>query len=188
MEALTIEQFNFNKDEVSLLSSTRYKNFPIVYILHNKKLSKPKAYIGQSVQVRNRLNNHLSDKEKRNLDQALVIAHDHFNQSATYNIETKLINYFIADQKYAQMALKLGLRADNVKQGVQSMIDMANELNNMLNIPHTFKDAGVDEQEFLSKIDLIADRAFEDQCTTANPRVPLVSEMKQILLKAYYGR
>lgn len=100
MEALTIEQFNFNKDEVSLLSSTRYKNFPIVYILHNKKLSKPKAYIGQSVQVRNRLNNHLSDKEKRNLDQALVIAHDHFNQSATYNIETKLINYFIADQKY----------------------------------------------------------------------------------------
>ena len=96
--------------------------------------------------------------------------------------------YFIADQKYAQMALKLGLRADNVKQGVQSMIDMANELNNMLNIPHTFKDAGVDEQEFLSKIDLIADRAFEDQCTTANPRVPLVSEMKQILLKAYYGR
>ena len=96
--------------------------------------------------------------------------------------------YFIADQKYAQMALKLGLKADNVKQGVQSMIDMANELNNMLNIPHTFKDAGVDEQEFLSKIDLIADRAFEDQCTTANPRVPLVSEMKQILLKAYYGR
>ncbi len=96
--------------------------------------------------------------------------------------------YFIADQKYAQMALKLGLRADNVKQGVQSMIDMANELNNMLNIPHTFKDAGVDEQEFLSKIDLIADRAFEDQCTTANPRVPLVNEMKQILLKAYYGR
>ena len=96
--------------------------------------------------------------------------------------------YFIADQKYAQMALKLGLKADNVKQGVQSMIDMANELNNMLNIPHTFKDAGVNEQEFLSKIDLIADRAFEDQCTTANPRVPLVSEMKQILLKAYYGR
>lgn len=96
--------------------------------------------------------------------------------------------YFIADQKYAQMALKLGLKADNVKQGVQSMIDMANELNNMLNIPHTFKDAGVDEQEFLSKIDLIADRAFEDQCTTANPRVPLVGEMKQILLKAYYGR
>ena len=43
------------------------------------------------------------------------------------------------------------------------------------------------QQEFLSKVDLLADRAFEDQCTGVNPRVPLVSEIKQILLDAYYG-
>ena len=48
--------------------------------------------------------------------------------------------------------------------------------------------AFIDEKEFLAKLDLIADRAFEDQCTTANPRVPLVSEIKQILLDSYYGK
>ena len=46
---------------------------------------------------------------------------------------------------------------------------------------------GIDEEEFLSKLDLLADRAFEDQCTTANPRVPLVEEIKQILIDSYYG-
>ena len=53
--------------------------------------------------------------------------------------------------------------------------------------PASFKEQGVDEQEFLAKVDMLADRAFEDQCTTANPRLPLVSELKQILLDSYYG-
>ena len=96
--------------------------------------------------------------------------------------------YFIADKKYAQMAKKLGLEADTVEQGVQSLINKVNELNDLLGIPHCFKDTGIDESEFKDKLDLIADRAFEDQCTTANPRVPLVNEMKQILLDAYYGK
>ena len=61
-------------------------------------------------------------------------------------------------------------------------------MNEHMNIPKSFKDAGIDEQEFLSKVDVLADRAFEDQCTTANPRVPLVSEIKQILLDSYYGK
>ena len=60
-------------------------------------------------------------------------------------------------------------------------------INNDLNIPKSFKEAGIDEQEFLAKVDILADRAFEDQCTTANPRLPLVSELKQILLDSYYG-
>ena len=61
-------------------------------------------------------------------------------------------------------------------------------MNNHMNIPSSFKEAGIDEQEFLAKIDMLADRAFEDQCTTANPRVPLVSELKRILLDSYYGK
>ena len=55
-------------------------------------------------------------------------------------------------------------------------------------MPKSFQEAGIEEQEFLAKVDLLADRAFEDQCTTANPRVPLVSELKQILLDSYYGK
>ena len=62
------------------------------------------------------------------------------------------------------------------------------ELNEKLNIPKSFKDAGIDEKEFLAKVDVLADRAFEDQCTTANPRVPLVEEIKQIMLDSYYGK
>ena len=56
-----------------------------------------------------------------------------------------------------------------------------------MNIPKSFKEAGISEEEFLAKVDMLADRAFEDQCTTANPRVPLVSEIKQMLLDSYYG-
>ena len=95
--------------------------------------------------------------------------------------------YFIADEKYAALAKKVGLKADTVEEGINSLITKIQEMNAKLNIPKSFKDAGVDEKEFIAKIDLLADRAFEDQCTTANPRVPLVSELKQILIDSYYG-
>ena len=95
--------------------------------------------------------------------------------------------YFIADKKYATIAKKAGLKADTVEEGINSLIERIKELNNNLNIPKSFKEAGISEDEFLSKVDMLADRAFEDQCTTANPRVPLVSEIKQILLDSYYG-
>lgn len=95
--------------------------------------------------------------------------------------------YFIADQKYYELAKKAGLKADTVEEGIASLIAKIQELNEKLNIPKSFRDAGVDEKEFMAKLDLLADRAFEDQCTTANPRVPLVEEMKQILIDSYYG-
>ncbi len=95
--------------------------------------------------------------------------------------------YFIADQKYAELAKKVGLKADTVEEGINSLISKVQELNEKLNIPKSFKEAGIDEKEFMDKLDLLADRAFEDQCTTANPRVPMVEEMKQILIDSYYG-
>ncbi len=96
--------------------------------------------------------------------------------------------YFVADQKYANIAKRVGLKADTVEEGVNSLIEAIKKLNEELNIPKSFKEAGIDETEFLAKVDLLADRAFEDQCTTANPRVPLVSEIKQILIDSYYGK
>ena len=95
--------------------------------------------------------------------------------------------YFIADQKYAQMAKKIGLKADTVEEGISSLIAKVKEMNEFLGIPKSFKEAGIEEAEFMAKIDMLADRAFEDQCTTANPRVPLVSELKKILIDSYYG-
>ena len=95
--------------------------------------------------------------------------------------------YFIADKKYADVARKLGLKADTVEEGVESLILKVKELNESLNMPKSFKEAGIPEEEFLAKVDMLADRAFEDQCTNANPRVPLVSEIRGILLDSYYG-
>ena len=95
--------------------------------------------------------------------------------------------YFIADEKYAELAKRLGLKADNKEEGVQSFIKAVQELNEKLNLPKSLKEAGIIEEEFLAKVDELADKAFEDQCTGANPRVPLVSEIKQIMLDAFYG-
>ena len=98
------------------------------------------------------------------------------------------VGAFVANEKYATIARKIGLKADTVEEGVDSLIAEVRKMNEELNIPKSFKDAGIDEKEFLAKVDLLADRAFEDQCTTANPRVPLVSEIKQMLLDSYYGK
>ena len=96
--------------------------------------------------------------------------------------------YFIADEKYYELAKKVGLKAENKEEGINSLIEKVKEMNNHMNIPKCFKEAGIEEQEFLAKVDMLADRAFEDQCTTANPRLPLVNELKEILLDSYYGK
>ena len=96
--------------------------------------------------------------------------------------------YFIADQKYADLAKRLGLKCSTTEEGVNSLIKAIQEMNQKLGIPSTLKEEGINEKEFLSKIDELVEKAFEDQCTTANPRLPLVTELKQILLDAYYGK
>lgn len=96
--------------------------------------------------------------------------------------------YFIADQKYADISRRMNFPAYTNEEGVDSLIREVKRLNADLGIPSSFKEAGIEEQEFLSKLDLLADRAFEDQCTTANPRLPLVAEIRQMLLDSYYGR
>jgi len=96
--------------------------------------------------------------------------------------------YFIADKKYADLARKLGLKANTNEEGVKSLIKAVQELNANINEPKSLQEAGIDEKEFLAKLDDLADKAFSDQCTSANPRVPLVPEIKQIMLDAYYGK
>ena len=96
--------------------------------------------------------------------------------------------YFKADEKYAEIAKKVGLKADTKEEGIANLIEKVKEMNAHMNIPKSFQEAGLDEKEYLAKVDMLADRAFEDQCTTANPRLPLVTELKQILLDSYYGK
>lgn len=94
---------------------------------------------------------------------------------------------FIADEKYAQIARHMGLRASTSEEGVASLIEAVRKLMKLLDCPLTLKELGIPEKAFLASLDSLAERAFEDQCTTANPRYPLVSEIKELYRLAYYG-
>ncbi|MDJ1112535.1 DUF2075 domain-containing protein [Macrococcus sp. S115] len=99
MENIKINYYDFNKNVLPDIKDPVLDGYPIVYILNND-LSHPEAYIGQTVQVKSRMKNHLTNKDRKKLDKMILIGHDKFNQSATYDIETNLINHFIADEKY----------------------------------------------------------------------------------------
>jgi acetaldehyde dehydrogenase/alcohol dehydrogenase len=97
-------------------------------------------------------------------------------------------DHFRADERYAEIARMLGLPARSTEQGVTSLINAIRELNRALGIPETFEAMGINSAAFEAKADYLADRAFEDQCTTANPRMPLVTELADLYRKAFYGQ
>jgi acetaldehyde dehydrogenase / alcohol dehydrogenase len=95
-----------------------------------------------------------------------------------------------AISRYAEIADHLGLTtaADNNQKKVEKLIGWLDQLRKDLDIPFSIKEFGVDEKAFLEEVDQLAVDAFDDQCTGANPRYPLIAELKQILLDTYYGR
>lgn len=93
--------------------------------------------------------------------------------------------YPVADRKYQEIAKLLGLQADTPQQGVESLVKAIEDLRARLNIPATFKEYGIEREVYMKRVDELALNAFDDQCTGANPRYPLVEELKDILLKAY---
>lgn len=97
-------------------------------------------------------------------------------------------NHFVADLRYAEIARMLGLPSRNTEEGVNSLIEAVRKLNQSLGIPEKFQELGFDPADFEAKVDYLADRAFEDQCTTANPRMPLVSELAEVYRNAFYGK
>lgn len=99
MNELLIEMIDFTPSHVHNVKALHLNNYPIVYILYNDK-KRPSAYIGQTVQASRRMKDHLEDKRRNRLSRVVLIGHEKFNQSATYNIESNLINYFIADNYY----------------------------------------------------------------------------------------
>lgn len=92
---------------------------------------------------------------------------------------------FLADKKYAEIAKYIGLKANTTEEGVNNLIDAINKLLVELNIPKTIAECGVSEKDFMASVDKLALDAFDDQCTPANPRYPLVSELKDIYLTAF---
>jgi len=97
-------------------------------------------------------------------------------------------SHFVADERYAELAQILGLPARTTEEGVNSLIDAIRKLNKALGIEESFQQLGFDAKDFEARVDYLADRAFEDQCTTANPKLPLVTELAEVYRDAFYGR
>ena len=90
--------------------------------------------------------------------------------------------------RYAEIARFLGLPGATKDEQLEALIQWVDGLKKELQIPASIKEAGVSEVEFLAQVDQLAVDAFDDQCTGANPRYPLISELKAILLDSFYGR
>lgn len=95
---------------------------------------------------------------------------------------------YVAADKFAEIAKALGLPASTPEEGVKSLVKAVRDLMKELNVSPTIKDCGIDEKTYLGAIEDLAYKAFEDQCTTANPRLPKVTELQELYRKAYYGK
>lgn len=92
---------------------------------------------------------------------------------------------FIAHEKYAEIAMELGLKASTTEEGVNSLIEAIKKLMKDLEMPFTVSECGIDKEEYMNKINELALKAFDDQCTGANPRYPLVEELYEIYKSIY---
>ena len=89
--------------------------------------------------------------------------------------------------RYAEVSRALGFGGKNDKESLENLINAINALKERVGIKKTIRDYGIDEKDFLDRLDAMTEQAFDDQCTGANPRYPLMSEIKQMYLDAYYG-
>ena len=96
-------------------------------------------------------------------------------------------NTWKADERYQEIAKLLGLKADTPEEGVSSLSDAVTNLMKEIGLDPNFASCGIGEEEWNASLEKIAVRAYEDQCSPANPRVPMVKDMIEILRKSYKG-
>ncbi len=90
--------------------------------------------------------------------------------------------------RYADVARAIGLEGKNDKELFDKLIKAIEQLKKDVEVPATIKEMGIDEKAFLATLDEMSEKAFDDQCTGCNPRYPLISEIKDLYLKCYYGK
>lgn len=95
---------------------------------------------------------------------------------------------FVADYRYAQISRQLGFGGNTQEKQIANLIKEVRDLMGRLNMPMTIAECHINEADFLGTLHDLSERAFEDQCTTANPRYPLVNEIEDIYKRAYYGK
>ncbi|QSH42537.1 bifunctional acetaldehyde-CoA/alcohol dehydrogenase [Lentisphaerota bacterium ZTH] len=92
-----------------------------------------------------------------------------------------------AQTRYADIASSLGLAGKTEAEKVQNLIEAIESLKTQLEIPKSIKEYGISKKDFEAKVDELSEKAFDDQCTGANPRYPLISEIKELYMKVYNG-
>lgn len=95
--------------------------------------------------------------------------------------------YYVAPERFQEIATVLGLPAATPQEGVESYARAVERLRDAVGIPASFQAQGVAERDFIGKLDDLAMRAYEDQCAPANPRMPMLDDMKDLMTAAYYG-
>ena len=95
---------------------------------------------------------------------------------------------FIADEKYARIAQYIGKGGKTVQESVQNLVQAIRDLEREVGAPASIQECGIDEKLFFDNLQRLSENAHEDQCTTANPRYPLISEIAELYTKAYYGK
>ena len=108
------------------------------------------------------------------------------------NVPTKMgtfpqYEYPHALRRYAEIAEYLGITGENDNEKLEKLLIKIDELKDSIGIKHTIKDYGILEEDFLKTLDEMSEQAFDDQCTGANPRYPLISEIRDLYLRVYYG-
>ncbi len=123
---------------------------------------------------------------------ANAIMIDHVLRFNAAEVPTKMGTFSQYDHphtlaRYAEVADYLGIKGKNDSEKLENLIETIDELKEKVGIKPTIKDYGINEKDFLDRLDDMTEQAFDDQCTGANPRYPLMSEIKQMYLNAYYG-
>ncbi|MBN2434624.1 MAG: bifunctional acetaldehyde-CoA/alcohol dehydrogenase [Spirochaetes bacterium] len=113
-----------------------------------------------------------------------------FNSVSVPNKQGTFPQYEVheAAERYARLSDYLGLGGNSVENKVKKLIDKIDELKKQIRIPGCINEAGVDESEFLKTLDDMAEKAYDDQCTGANPRYPLIEEIKDMYKTAFYDK
>lgn len=95
---------------------------------------------------------------------------------------------FIANEKYAKVAQFIGKGGKTVEESVKNLVQAIRDLEAEVGAPRSIQECGIDEKIFMDNLQRLSENAHEDQCTTANPRYPLISEISEIYTKAYFGK
>lgn len=118
---------------------------------------------------------------------AILLPHiiEYNSQPPTKFVAWPKYTKFIADKRYAEIAKYLCLPCETTTMGVESLIGEVRKLMREVNIPLSLSECGVDREIFFANVKALAENAFADQCTTANPRYPLMSEIENIYMKSF---